>query len=172
MAGLGREGGRSSRSERSRPRRLRRGGTIAIQLAKHLGAHVATTASAANVDWVRKLGADEVIDYRTADFEQELRDVDVVLDSLGAENLAKSLRVLRPGGLAISIAGPPDPAFAAQLGRPLLRPVLAVLSRKVRRAARKLGVRYSFLFMRADGGQLQQITDKWMGATAGAPELR
>jgi NADPH:quinone reductase-like Zn-dependent oxidoreductase len=133
-------------------------GTIAIQLAKHLGAHVATTASAANVDWVRKLGADEVIDYRTADFEQELRDVDVVLDSLGAENLAKSLRVLRPGGLAISIAGPPDPAFAAQLGRPLLRPVLAVLSRKVRRAARKLGVRYSFLFMRADGGQLQQIT--------------
>lgn len=133
-------------------------GTIAIQLAKHLGAHVATTASAANVDWVRKLGADEVIDYRTADFEQELRDVDVVLDSLGGENLAKSLRVLRPGGLAISIAGPPDPAFAAQLGRPLLRPVLAVLSRKVRRAARKLGVRYSFLFMRADGGQLQQIT--------------
>jgi NADPH:quinone reductase-like Zn-dependent oxidoreductase len=133
-------------------------GTIAIQLAKHLGAHVATTASAANVDWVRKLGADEVIDYRTADFEQELRDVDVVLDSLGAENLAKSLRVLRPGGLAISIAGPPDPAFPARLGRPLLRPVLAVLSRRVRRAARKLGVRYSFLFMRADGGRLQQIT--------------
>jgi NADPH:quinone reductase-like Zn-dependent oxidoreductase len=133
-------------------------GTIAIQLAKHLGAHVATTASAADADRVRELGADEVVDYRTADFEQELRDFDVVLDSLGPANLAKSLRVLRPGGLAISIAGPPDPAFATQLGRPLLRPVLAALSWKVRRAARKLGVRYSFLFMRADGGQLQEIT--------------
>jgi len=133
-------------------------GTIAIQLAKHLGAHVATTTSTANVGWVGELGADEVIDYRTADFEQELRDYDVVLDSLGPENLTKSLRVLRPGGLAISIAGPPDPAFATQLARPLLRPVLAVLSWKIRRAARKLGVHYSFLFMRSDGGQLQQIT--------------
>lgn len=130
-------------------------GTIAIQLAKHLGAHVATTTSTANVDWVRDLGADQVVDYRRADFETELRDVDVVLDSLGGENLAKSPRVLRPGGLAIGIGGPPDPDFATQLGRPLLRPVL---SRKVRRAARKHGVRYSFLFMRADGDQLQEIT--------------
>ncbi len=134
-------------------------GTIAIQLAKHLGAHVATTTSTANVDWVRELGADQVIDYRRADFETQLRDYDVVLDSLGGENLAKSLRILRPGGLAIGIGGPPDPDFATQLGRPLLRPVLAVLSHKVRRAARKHGVRYSFLFMRADGAQLQQITD-------------
>lgn len=133
-------------------------GTIAIQLAKHLGAHVATTTSRANVGWVRELGADQVIDYRTADFETELSGFDVVLDSLGPENLAKSLRVLRRGGLAISIAGPPDPDFATQLGKPLLRPVMALLSRKVRRAARKLGVRYSFLFMRADGAQLQKIT--------------
>ena len=83
-----------------------------------------------------------------------VRDIDVVLDSLGGENLEKSLRVLRPGGLAIGIGGPPDPDFAGQLGRPLLRPVLAVLSRKVRPGARKNGVRYSFLFMRANGDQL------------------
>ena len=135
-------------------------GTIAIQLAKHLGVYVATTTSTANVDWVRALGADLVIDYRREDFERVLRDVDVdvVLDSLGGENLEKSLRVLRPGGLAIGIGGPPDPDFATQLGRPLLRPVLAVLSRKVRRAARKNGVRYSFLFMRADGDQLRKVT--------------
>ncbi len=133
-------------------------GTIAIQLATHLGAHVATTTSAANADWVRELGADQVIDYRTTDFERELEGFDVVLDSLGGQNLVKSLRVLRRGGLAISLAGPPDPDFANQLGKPLLRPVMALLSRKVRRAARTLGVRYSFLFMRADGGQLQQIT--------------
>ena len=137
-------------------------GTVAIQLAKHLGADVATTTSTANLDWVRDLGADCVVDYRREDFEQVLRDahieVDVVLDPLGGANLKKSLRVLRPGGLAIGIGGPPDPDFATQLGRPLLRPVLAVLSRKVRRAARRNAVRYSFLFMRANGDQLREIT--------------
>jgi len=133
-------------------------GTIAIQLAKYLGAVVATTTSAANADWVRDLGADRVIDYRRQDFERDLRDVDVVLDSLGGTNLEKSLRILRPGGLAIGIGGPPDPDFAGQLGKPLLRPVFALLSRKVRRAARRRGVRYGFLFMRADGEQLRQIT--------------
>ena len=84
-------------------------GSIAIQLAKHLGATVATTASAANADFVRELGADTVIDYRTQDFEQLLHGYDLVLDSLGGENLEKSLRVLRPGGKAIGIAGPPGP---------------------------------------------------------------
>ena len=133
-------------------------GTIAIQLAKYLGAYVATTTSTANVEWVRGLGADLVIDYRKQDFEQAVRDYDVVLDSLGGQNLAKSLRVLRPGGLAIGIGGPPDPDFAGQMGKPLLRPVMAILSRKVRSAARKHGVRYSFLFMRASGEQLSQIT--------------
>jgi alcohol dehydrogenase len=133
-------------------------GTIAIQLARHLGAHVATTTSTADVGWVRDIGAHLVIDYRTTDFEAELSGFDVVLDSLGPANLARSMRVLRPGGLAISIAGPPDPDFARQLGRPLLRPVMALLSWKVRRAARRLGVRYSFLFIRADGAQLHEIT--------------
>ena len=133
-------------------------GTIAIQLAKYLGAYVATTTSTANAGWVRGLGADLVVDYRNQDFEQVVRDYDVVLDSLGGQNLAKSLRVLRPGGLAIGIGGPPDPGFAAQMGRPLLRPVMALLSRKVRSAARKNGVRYSFLFMRASGEQLAEIT--------------
>ena len=87
-----------------------------------------------------------------------MQDYDVVLDSLGGQNLAKSLRVLRPGGLAIGISGPPDPDFAGQMGKPLLRPVMALLSRKIRSAARKNGVRYSFLFMRASGEQLSQIT--------------
>ncbi len=119
---------------------------------------MATTTSTANVEWVRGLGADLVVDYRKQDFEQAVRDYDVVLDSLGGENLAKSLRVLRPGGLAIGIGGPPDPGFAGQMGKPLLRPVMALLSRKVRSAARKNGVRYSFLFMRASGEQLSQIT--------------
>jgi len=134
-------------------------GTYAIQLAKHLGATVATTTGTTNVRWVKDLGADVVIDYRTERFEDHVSDYDVVLDSQGGDTLARSLNVLRPGGLAIGIAGPPDPAFAAQLGRRFpLAPLMGLLSLKTRRAARRLGVRYSFLFMRADGAQLEQIT--------------
>ncbi|MGN9907752.1 NADP-dependent oxidoreductase [Phytohabitans sp. LJ34] len=133
-------------------------GSIAIQLAKHLGATVATTASGANADFVRELGADTVIDYRTQDFEQLLAGYDLVLDSLGGENLKKSLRVLRPGGTAIGIAGPPDPAFAREIGaNAVLRLVITALSSGIRRQARKLGVNYQFLFMRASGDQLRQI---------------
>ena len=71
-------------------------GTVAIQLAKHLGAIVATTTSTENLDWVKHLGADLVIDYRKDDFANILQDYDVVLHSLGAETLEKSLRVLKP----------------------------------------------------------------------------
>jgi NADPH:quinone reductase-like Zn-dependent oxidoreductase len=134
-------------------------GSVAIQLAKHLGASVATTASGSNADFVRELGADTVIDYRTQDFEQRLAGYDLVLDSLGGENLEKSLRVLGPGGKAIGIAGPPDPAFAREADlNPLLRLVIARLSGKIRKQAKKLGVTYEFLFVRASGDQLRQIT--------------
>lgn len=134
-------------------------GTHAIQLAKHLGATVATTTGTSNIEWVRDLGADIVIDYRTQDFENVVEGYDVVLDSQSGETLAKSLRVLKPGGIVIGIAGPPDPDFAGQLGRRFpLQPVMAALSFKTRRAARRQGVRYSFLFMRASGRQLDEIT--------------
>ncbi|MGW7680613.1 NADP-dependent oxidoreductase [Kribbella sp. NPDC054772] len=133
-------------------------GTIAIQLAKYLGATVATTVSAGNADFVRELGADFVIDYRSQDFEQLVEGYDLVLDSLGGKNLEKSLRVLRPGGKAIGIAGPPDPAFGRELGaNPVLRLVMSALSSRIRRQARRLGVTYEFLFMRASGDQLRQI---------------
>jgi NADPH:quinone reductase-like Zn-dependent oxidoreductase len=91
-------------------------GTFAIQLAKHLGAIVATTTSTANLDLAKRLGADVVIDYRKDDFEQILHDYDVVLNSLEGETLEKSLRVLKPGGKLISISGPPDPDFAKAMG--------------------------------------------------------
>ncbi|AKG45083.1 NADP-dependent oxidoreductase [Streptomyces xiamenensis] len=134
-------------------------GSIAIQLAKHLGAHVATTASTAKADLVKGFGADVVVDYRQQDFETVLSGYDVVLDSLGGENLTKSLRVLKPGGTAISVAGPPDPAFARELGaNPLLRLATTVLSLPVRRRAKRRGVRYSFLFMKASGAQLRELT--------------
>lgn len=133
-------------------------GTLAIQLAKHLGATVATTASAANTEMLRELGADIVIDYRSQKFEQELSGYDVVLASLDAATLEKSLKVLKPGGKLISLSGPPDPAFARAQGlNMVLRLVVRLLSAGIRRKAKRAGVDYSFLFMRAEGEQLGRI---------------
>lgn len=134
-------------------------GTFAIQLAKHVGAIVATTTSTANVDLVKRLGADIVIDYKKDRFEEILRDCDVVLNSLDGETLKKSLRVLKPGGKLISISGPPDPDFAKYLGlNPLLGFVMRLLSLRIRSQAKRHQVDYSFLFMRANGDHLQQIS--------------
>ena len=134
-------------------------GTFAIQLAKHLGAIVATTTSAKNVELVKGLGADVVIDYKAQDFEKVLSGYDLVLHSQDTKTLEKSLRVLKPGGLLISISGPPDPEFAREQGMNLfLKLVMHLLSRSVRKKARSLGVRFSFLFMRAQGQQLSEIT--------------
>jgi NADPH:quinone reductase-like Zn-dependent oxidoreductase len=133
-------------------------GSTVIQLAKHLGATVATTASAGNAELVRSLGADVVVDYKTEDFTEVLSGYDVVLDSRGGENLERSLTVLRPGGQAIGVSGPPDSAFAKQLGAPkFMGAAMGLLSRKVRNQARKLGVSYSFLFMHSDGAQLREL---------------
>src|SRR5947207_5960670 len=127
-------------------------GTFAIQLAKHVGAIVATTTSTANVDLVKRLGADIVIDYRKDRVEEVLRDCDVVLNSLVGETLKKSLRVLKPGGNLISISGPPDPEFARQLGLSrILELVMRLLSFRTRRQAKRHQVNYSFLFMRKAG---------------------
>ena len=134
-------------------------GTFAIQLAKHLGATVATTTSADNVELVKGLGADIVIDYRREDFETTLAGYDVVLNSQDVKTLQKSLRVLKPGGHLVSISGPPDPAFAAEIGAPwFVKLATRILSAGVRRSAVKLKSTYSFLFMRADGSQLGEIT--------------
>lgn len=134
-------------------------GTFAIQLAKHLGATVATTASAASTDLVKSLGADIVVDYKKDDFENVLQGCDVVLNSQDAKTLEKSLRVLKPGGKLISISGPPDSDFARKQGLNIvLRLIVGLLSRGIRRKAKRAGVDYSFLFMWAQGDQLGKIT--------------
>lgn len=134
-------------------------GTFAIQLAKHLGAIVATTTSAANLDLVKRLGADTAVDYKTTDFEKVLRDYDVVLNSLGTETIDKSLQVLKPGGKLISISGPPDPDFARDMEASwILRQAMRLLSYRIRKKAKRRRVSYSFLFMRASGDQLREIT--------------
>lgn len=134
-------------------------GTFAIQLAKHIGATVATTTSAANIDLVKSLGADVVVDYRQEDFEKVLSGYDVVLNSLGKDTLEKSLKVLKPGGKLISISGPPDAAFAKESGLNwFFQQVMRLLSFGIRKKAKKRGISYSFVFMRANGEQLSKIT--------------
>ena len=134
-------------------------GSFAIQLAKHIGATVATTTSSANIDWVKRLGANLVVDYKKDDVEKVLKDYDVVLHSQDATALAKSLRVLKPGGILISISGPPDPAFAKGIGAPwFVGLIIGLLSSKVRKEAIRRNLKYSFLFMRSSGQQLREIT--------------
>ena len=133
-------------------------GTFAIQLAKHLGAKVGTTTSTSNVDLVRSLGADELIDYKKQEFEEVLRDYDAVLGTVRGDAIEKSLRILKPGSNVVSLVGPPDAAFARTRGMNFfMRFVIGLLSRKIIRHARKRGVQYSFLFVHPDGRQLAEI---------------
>jgi NADPH:quinone reductase-like Zn-dependent oxidoreductase len=134
-------------------------GTFAIQLAKHLGAIVATTTSAANINLVKSLGADIIIDYKNNDFETILKDYDVVLNSQDKKTLEKSLKILKPGGKVISISGPPDPEFGKEINANwFLKIMLKFLSSGIRKKAKRLAVNFSFLFMRAQGEQLGEIT--------------
>lgn len=134
-------------------------GSVAIQLARHLGAFVATTTSTPNVEWVKALGADIVIDYKKQDFETALNDYDVVVNSLDPVVLKKSVNCLKPGGLLVSISGPPTPEFgdAQGLSWPI-KQILRLLSFRIRKISHAAGVKYSFVFMRANGTQLKEIT--------------
>lgn len=134
-------------------------GTIAIQLAKHLGATVATTASAKSFDLLEKLGADIVIDYKNSDFENKLSNYDAVLNNQDQKTLEKSVRILKSGGKLISISGPPTPDFAKEIKAPwFVKIILSLLSSCIRKRTKAKNVDYSFLFMKADGEQLNEIT--------------
>lgn len=134
-------------------------GTFAIQLAKYMGATVATTASEKSFDMLKNLGADVLIDYKTQDFEDALIDYDVVLNSQDNETLEKSFEVIKPGGKIVSISGPPTPIFAEEHRLPwYVKLATRFLSSKVRKRAKKQNVNYSFLFMTANGTQLSEIT--------------
>lgn len=133
-------------------------GTVAIQLAKHLGANVATTASEKSFKLLKSLGADVLIDYKTQDFETLLKDYDVLLNSKDNKTLEKSINILKPNGQVISISGPPTPDFAKEMGLPwYLKIVMSLLSFNIRGKSKKRNIDYFFLFMKANGNQLEKI---------------
>lgn len=133
-------------------------GTFAIQLAKHLGAKVGTTTSTGNVELVRALGADEVVDYKTQEFETVLRDYDAVLGTVRGDAIEKSMSILRPGSQIVSLIGPLDAAFArAKRLNVFLTFVFGLMSRKIMRLAKRRSLKYSFLFVHPNGSQLAEI---------------
>lgn len=134
-------------------------GTVAIQLAKSLGAFVATTTSAKNTGLVRQLGADQVIDYHQTAFEDVLFDYDGVFDTLGGSQLANAFQVVKPRGKVVSISGLPNRAFAQQAGLPMWKQLaFSLATAKMRRLQRQFQVGYEFLFMKPSGTQLSKIT--------------
>lgn len=114
-------------------------GHVAVQIAKERGAYVIATARADNHDFVRDLGADEVIDYTTTDFVDEAENIDIVVDTIGGEYGPRSLRTLRPGGIVVSLASPAEAALVE--------------------VARPLGLRAGFMIVEADGAGLRAIAD-------------
>jgi NADPH:quinone reductase-like Zn-dependent oxidoreductase len=114
-------------------------GHVAVQIAKARGAYVIGTASTAKHDFLRELGVDEAIDYRETDFAEAVKDVDVVLDMLGGETALKSLRVLRPGGIVVSIVPMGKPDFYEE--------------------AERLGVRAVRMLVDADRADMESIAD-------------
>jgi NADPH:quinone reductase-like Zn-dependent oxidoreductase len=133
-------------------------GTFAIQLAKLMGAQVGTTTSTGNVELVRSLGADEVVDYKKQEFEAALSGYDAVLGTVRGDLIEKAIGILKARGKIVSLVGPLDVAFArARRLNFILTFVFALMSRKIMRLAKKRNIDYSFLLARPDGDQLAQI---------------
>lgn len=133
-------------------------GSIAIQIAKTKGIYVATTASGVGLDLVRSLGADEIIDYRNQDFTKVLHDFDAVFDTLGGKALRDSFKILKRGGIVISVSDMPTKAFAKEWHLSWWKQILFdLVSLPIRRLAKTYGARYEFLFMHPNGKQLAEI---------------
>ncbi|MBB6669394.1 NADP-dependent oxidoreductase [Cohnella nanjingensis] len=135
-------------------------GTFAIQLAKLMGAYVATTASDKGYDLVKSLGADLIINYKKENFEELLMEYDAVYDTLGGQALEKSFQVLKPNGKIVSISGLPNAKFGkeAKLGW-LKTVILSIVSRKITALEKKSRSSYHFLFMKPSGAQLKVIKE-------------
>jgi alcohol dehydrogenase len=133
-------------------------GTFAIQLAKHLGATVTTTASARHHDLLRSLGADVIVDYKTTRFDDVVRDQDMVFDTQGGDTLLRSFTCVKPGGVVVTVGGVPDAKFARAWGLSLpVQWALGFMTRKITRLARQRPARFEYWFMKTSGQQLAAI---------------
>jgi NADPH:quinone reductase-like Zn-dependent oxidoreductase len=146
-------------------------GSLAVQLAHWKGAQVIATTSTGNMDHVRSLGADEVIDYTKTKFDDVVHDVDVVLDTIGGEVTDRSWNVLKPGGMLVVVAGMPEPEKAAAHGvrtsgvqaPQVTRPVLEELVRLVESGALAPQVRQVFPLSEAAGAHAAAETGHGRG---------
>ena len=136
-------------------------GSLAIQIAKILGLHVVTTTSTKNVDFVKSLGADEVVDYTKERVSERAADLDAVFDTLGGASELEALGLVKRGGVVVGIGGLPDAAFAKQWLPGWVRPGLWIMTRKRRRAEARTGARFVYVFMRPDGEQLGELA-RWI----------
>lgn len=135
-------------------------GTFAIQLAKLMGATVATTTSEAGMDLVKSLGADEIINYKTEKFEDILENYDAVFDTLGGEILERSFKVVKNGGQIVSLSGLPNARFAKEDSLGFLKTMLlSAASYKLTKLEKKHHVQYTFMFVKASGEQLSTLTN-------------
>lgn len=135
-------------------------GTFAIQLAKLMGAFVATTASEKGYELAKSLGADLIINYRKENFEELLTGYDAVYDTLGGAVLEKSFQILKPNGQIVSISGVPNARFGKEqhLGS-IKTAILSIVSRKITSLEKKSQTRYHYLFMKPSGAQLKVLKD-------------
>ena len=127
-------------------------GSLAIQYAKAKGAFVYTTTSTDNVKWVKELGADRVIDYKTEDYKTIVRDVDIVFDTLGENYSLEAFQVIRQGGKVISIAGPMDEEIAKMFGMADYK-----LPEELSKLIAGKEASYKYLFMHPNGAHLGEI---------------
>lgn len=135
-------------------------GTFAIQLAKQIGAEVWTTTSGKNVEFVKSLGADHVINYQTQKVTEVVPPLDVIFDTLGGDSLEQDFSVIKPGGWIVSIAGAPDQRTAQELDLSFFKTmVLGAVGLKANMKAKSVGAHYRFIFMKSDGAQLSQISE-------------
>lgn len=127
-------------------------GSLAIQYAKALGAYVYTTTSTNNLPWVKELGADRVIDYKTEDYKTIANDVDIVFDTLGQNYSIEAFDVVKQGGIVISVVGPLDEATAKMFGMTDYK-----LPEELAKASRDKGAEYKFIFMHPNGSHLNDM---------------
>jgi len=127
-------------------------GSIAIQYAKAKGAFVYTTTSTTNVAWVKALGADRVIDYKTEDYKTIVHDADIVFDTLGKEYTMEAFRVVKSGGKVVSVVGPLDEESAKAFGMAEYK-----LPKELSNVIKETGASYKFIFMHPNGSHLAEI---------------